>query len=189
MTYTNDARFAIWANWMTDCLIPFLTPPTRFAKLRSGRRPAPARPPPTLQPGVQQSMPSPFAQSTSNANGTTPQINPIGFGQQSNGIQGNQASASFPPTGASSNTGFNTTSFTAPSSSSFTFKPDQFVVNPFDSKANPDHLQIRTLRNLLITVVYSTSVALQQSQGARSPTTSGRTNESRHLSGLPYPKA
>ena len=79
-------------------------------------------------------MPSPFAQNSSNTNGTVPQTNPIAFGQQSNGTQGNQASASFPPTGASSNTGFNTTSFPPPSSS-FTFQTDQFRVNPF-AKAN-----------------------------------------------------
>ncbi|KAL2042176.1 hypothetical protein N7G274_005364 [Stereocaulon virgatum] len=108
----------------------------RLAKPRGGRRPAPTRPPPTLPPGLQQSMPSPFAQNFSNTNGTVPQTNPIAFGQQSNGTQGNQASASFPPTGASSNTGLNTNSF-PPSSSSFTFQTDQFRVNPF-AKANSD---------------------------------------------------
>ena len=65
-------------------------------------------------------MPSPFAQSiTNNTNGIT------------------QASASFPPTGASSNTGFSTSS-TAPSSSlSFTFQPGPVGVNnPFENMSN-----------------------------------------------------
>ncbi len=64
--------------------------------------------------------------------------------EQANASQGNQASASFPPTGASSSTGFTASSF-APANASFDFAPAQ---PQFDYQKNPFKGEVRPSRDL-----------------------------------------
>ena len=64
--------------------------------------------------------------------------------QQANASQGNQASASFPPTGASNSTGFTASSF-APANASFDFAPAQ---PQFDYQKNPFKGEVRPSRDI-----------------------------------------
>lgn len=108
MGYSALARGVIANNTMT-----------RLAKPRGGRRPGALRPPASPSPGVSQG---------NNLNGSQQQQGGFTFGQQPNGYQPNQNSASFPPFPSNS---FNPP-FAAPTTGfNFNVGQAQEVNNPF----------------------------------------------------------
>lgn len=102
----------------------------RLAKPRGGRRPGALRPPASPSPGMsQQPQPNSFGEGDRiNMNGTQQQQGGFSFGQQPNGNQPNQNSASFPPFPSSS---FNPPFATPASGFDFSVGQAQEVNNPF----------------------------------------------------------
>lgn len=96
----------------------------RLAKPRGGRRPGALRPPASPSLGVSQQP----QQNSINMNGTQQQPGGFNFGQQPNGNQPNQNSASFPPFPSSS---FNAPFATPSSGFNFSVGQNQEVNNPF----------------------------------------------------------